>query len=73
MNCRLLSAATVARFESQDVRERDPVQVPTDFPDRQRSAVDELVDRLASQLPTPRELGHGEPRGFDCATPRRES
>src|SRR5206468_4884777 len=69
----LLPTAAVARFESQDVRERDSVQMRADLPHRQRSAVDEFVDGLASELPSARELRHGEPRGFDGVAPGRES
>jgi hypothetical protein len=62
---------SVARFESQDVGEGDAEQMRADFPDRQGPLVDEFVDCRASQLPSARELRHGEPRWFTGASARQ--
>jgi hypothetical protein len=67
----LLVAKPVPGLETLDVDGCDAIQVRADLPDRQDLAVDELVDRLAIELPAPRELRDGVPRGLGVYPRRR--
>jgi hypothetical protein len=53
-----LQGIAVTRVEAQHVRDRDTVQMRARSPGRQESAINEFVDRLATELPPSTELRH---------------
>src|SRR5438094_5537595 len=56
-----LGGKPVLLLGAQDIGDGDPIQMRTDLPGRQDFVVDELVDRLATELPSLTQLRHGEP------------
>jgi len=55
---------SVSRFEAEDVRHRNAIQMAPDAPRRQDFGVDEFVDRLATELPAAAQLRDGHPGGI---------
>ena len=60
---RLISLQCVFRLESQNVSDRNAIQMAADFPDGQNSGVDKLVNSPAVELPAAAKLCHRQPRG----------
>ena len=53
----------IARFEAQNIGDRDTIEMAADFPGGKNSCVDKLVDRFPAELPAAAELENREPGG----------